>query len=430
MSARKLWADASAFFPHEQDMRIIVLSVLVACSVPVAATSPIQTVVSAIDEADASAALPVELIFLNTGKSQAVHPTPARIPAELLMGGRRVGVTLERSPETAATMSIAAGKFSRARYVLRRAALDGSTSAILSLPGVSAGGYAFNLPATAASPPVAVARQETRLTSLAVSKAPPSAEARAGASDATVEGGTGNAFLANLSAYEPIYAVYGPGTNTDAKLQISFKYQLFGEGGAIGGERSWLDGIHFAFTQRLFWDLGRESSPFRNVDYRPEVFYLLPGRPVTGRVSAGGQAGLLHESNGREGLASRSLNTLYVQPVASLPVGSYRLTAGPRLLAYVGSLEDNPDIKRYRGNTGLFAELTRDDGLRISTTSRLNFGTGKGAINTEASYPLNRLVAPNLNLYVFGQAFVGYGENLLDYDRRTTRLRIGIGIIR
>jgi hypothetical protein len=42
----------------------------------------------------------------------------------------------------------------------------------------------------------------------------------------------GNAFLANLSAYQPIYAVYGPGTNTDARIQISFKYKLFGSSSA------------------------------------------------------------------------------------------------------------------------------------------------------------------------------------------------------
>ena len=34
-------------------------------------------------------------------------------------------------------------------------------------------------------------------------------------------------FLANLSSYEPIYAVCGPGTDTDARLQVSFKYQFF-----------------------------------------------------------------------------------------------------------------------------------------------------------------------------------------------------------
>src|SRR3546814_5038579 len=96
----------------------------------------------------------------------------------------------------------------------------------------------------------------------------------------------------------------------------------------------------------MFWDLGAESSPFRKIDYMPEVFYLLPAAPVREQIALGGQAGFRHESNGRDGLTSRSLNTLYIQPVATMPIGKYTLSLGPRLSFYVGSLEDNPDIKR------------------------------------------------------------------------------------
>src|SRR3546814_8954447 len=45
---------------------------------------------------------------------------------------------------------------------------------------------------------------------------------------ATNDVAAGNAFLPNLSAYAPIFAAYGPGTNSDARLQISFKYTIFG----------------------------------------------------------------------------------------------------------------------------------------------------------------------------------------------------------
>jgi outer membrane phospholipase A len=90
----------------------------------------------------------------------------------------------------------------------------------------------------------------------------------------------GNAFLANLSAYQPIYAVYGPGTNTDARIQISFKYKLFGSSSEDHGPADWRQGLHFAYTQRMFWDLGASSSPFRNIDYQPELIYISP-RPCS-----------------------------------------------------------------------------------------------------------------------------------------------------
>src|SRR3546814_1470401 len=53
----------------------------------------------------------------------------------------------------------------------------------------------------------------------------------------------GNAFLPNLSAYAPIFAAYGPGTNSDARLQISFKYQIFGPPAAPDRRQSWEQGI-------------------------------------------------------------------------------------------------------------------------------------------------------------------------------------------
>src|SRR3546814_8993725 len=115
----------------------------------------------------------------------------------------------------------------------------------------------------------------------------------------------------------------------------------------------------------------------------PEVFYLVPATRITDRIALGCQAGLRHESNGRDSLASRSVNTVYIQPIATMPVGKYTLSVGPRLWFYAGNLKDNPDIKRYRGNSGLFVEIGQDDGLRLTTNSRFNFASGKGAIDAE-----------------------------------------------
>src|SRR3546814_18735616 len=83
-----------------------------------------------------------------------------------------------------------------------------------------------------------------------------------------------------------------------------------------------------------------------------------------------------------------------------MPIGKYTLSLGPRLSFYVGSLEDNPDIKRYRGNTALFAQIGQDDGLRLTTNTRFNFSSGKGDIDDELSYPLDRIVDSSLNIYV------------------------------
>ena len=59
-----------------------------------------------------------------------------------------------------------------------------------------------------------------------------------------------------------------------------------------------------------------------------------------------------------------------------------------------------------------------------------NFGSGKGSVAADISYPLSRVLGGGPDFYLFGQSFVGYGENLLDYHRRTTRLRIGVALVR
>jgi hypothetical protein len=195
----------------------------------------------------------------------------------------------------------------------------------------------------------------------------------------------GNAFLADLSAYQPIYAVYGPGT--DARLQISFKYKLFGSSAVGKGPADWRQGLHFAYTQRMLWDLSAASSPFHNIDFQPELIYItLVRAEQRHRAGRAGRPAPRIEWPRRHRLAQHQ--QLLSGAHGRDPLGSgYRMTVSPRVSVYIGDKSDNPDIIRYRGNAGLFWEIGKDDGLRLSTTARLNFATGKGAFNADVSYP-------------------------------------------
>jgi len=51
-------------------------------------------------------------------------------------------------------------------------------------------------------------------------------------------------------------------------------------------------------------------------------------------------------------------------------------------------------------------------------------------VNGELSYPLPGLLGGGPDVYLFVQGFVGYGENLLDYNRSKTRLRAGFALVR
>lgn len=237
--------------------------------------------------------------------------------------------------------------------------------------------------------------------------------------------------LKNLSAYRPMYALYGA-EPSNAKLQLSFKYQFFDEGGA--GERGrWLSGLHFGFTQTLFWDLSQKSIPFRDIVFSPELMYLLQTRrtPSPDRPAFGLQFGVRHESNGKAGLDSRSLNTVYAEPAIVFMLGNeWQLKAAPRVWAYWGGQDGNEAIERFRGYSSLSVVLGQDDGPRVSGDFRGFVGTGRGSSEFNVSYPLNHHIIDSLNLYLHAQLFTGYGESLLDFDQRKTALRAGFSIVR
>lgn len=361
----------------------------------------------------------IELLFTNDGDAPELLSPPAQVSAELRGQGRSYEAILERVDAPAAPASVLPGSFRRVAY--RLVLPDGLGSgglAMISVPSLGSNTAPFIVPqrmsATTASPAPAVAQTPAPLEAATVAEQRP----------------TGNLFLPGLSAYQPIYGIAGFGTNTNVKLQLSFKYQLFGEQGAFGGAGSLLDGLQFAYTQRMYWDTQRSSLPFRNLDFQPELIYRLQSRERDDRPTYGLMVGLRHESNGREGADSRTVNLAYLEPTLAAKIGGYDVSIGPRAWFYYGGQTGNEDIERYRGYTGLSLAVGSDDGLRLSSFSRYNFGTGKGGAQLDASYPLNRLVWSRLNLYFYGQLFAGYGENLLGYNREVTRARLGIAIVR
>ena len=247
------------------------------------------------------------------------------------------------------------------------------------------------------------------------------------------ETGHGNSFLRNLSVYEPIYFILSP-SPFDAKFQLSFKYHLFTGGEGFAKKWPILSGLYFAYTQTSFWDLGAPSKPFTDSSFRPELFYRghlthLPGWLEHADVDV--QLGVFHESNGKSGADSRSLNALYVRPTVSIPL-KHHLVLNLALQAwqYIGSLSDNPNIGDYRGHASLSVSFGNPDGIMVSSTVRGGIVSGKGNVSVDASYPLNALSFSNLDLYLYTQVYHGYGEDLLDYNHKDTRFRIGIAFVR
>jgi len=236
-----------------------------------------------------------------------------------------------------------------------------------------------------------------------------------------------------FSAHEPIYFLIGA-DEPNGKFQFSFKYQIVPTDSPLGEKAPWTTGFHLAYTQLSFWDLEGESKPFFDNSYKPELLWIWdnirPGDwgPVS-RLDL--QLGLQHESNGRDGDESRSVNIAYVRPVITLgDREGWFVSIGPRVWAYLGSQEDNDDIEQFRGYGDLKVVAGKGDGLQLSATGRIGSDFDKGSLQLDLSYPIRKALFDSIDIYLHGQLFTGFGESLLGYNDSDTNFRVGISLVR
>ncbi len=242
-----------------------------------------------------------------------------------------------------------------------------------------------------------------------------------------------NDFLGSIQAYHPNYFLAGADLD-DAKFQLSFKYQFINPNSVIAEEYDWLRGFYFAYTQLSLWDLEADSLPFEDTNFLPELFYQFSdvNLPILREAShADLQVGIQHESNGRDGDDSRSLNIAYIEPALYFELDNgYELSLVPRVWSYFGSRQGNEDISDFRGNASLTATYGRRQGFQLEAYLRGNPGTGNGAVQLDFTYPLTQVTNNTLGFYLHAQLFRGFGESLLDFNQRDTRFRIGLGLVR
>jgi len=210
--------------------------------------------------------------------------------------------------------------------------------------------------------------------------------------------------------------------NLEAKFQLSVKTTLF--------DKVLLrnDAIQFGFTAASFWQMYNKelSSPFRETNYEPELFWLAPMNWTPWGVDTTLLTiGLSHQSNGRGGSLSRSWNRLYanfiwekgdyvfsLKPWYRLPESKKKEPGDPRG-------DDNPDIEDFMGNFE-FTTVYKRGSHEFSAMLRNNLSSdNKGAIQIEWTFPLLK------NVRGYAQYFNGYGESLIDYNARIERIGIG-----
>lgn len=200
--------------------------------------------------------------------------------------------------------------------------------------------------------------------------------------------------------------------------------------------------LYVAYTSKAFWQAfnSERSSPFRDINHEPEVFMLWPTQWRVGPVlSRAVSFGINHQSNGQLNRAQTDDNGVVAYESLSrswnrVMLGAYfeqknffwhlqtwyRIPEDEKEDPAQAKGDDNPDIEDYMGNFELTLQrmMGRYSGTMM-LRNNLDSDDNKGAVQVDMTFPLTR----KLNGIV--QVFHGYGESLLEYNSRNTRVGIG-----
>lgn len=237
-----------------------------------------------------------------------------------------------------------------------------------------------------------------------------------------------------LTFHRANYLLTGFTNATQVKFQFSFKYDLW-------PNRSHHT-VYLAYTQKSLWDVYDKSSPFRESNYGPEIFYAHYHSETHGQPNAGcglfsEQAGVEHESNGESSDASRSWNRIFI--------GAEAMCYGKPTFGLLGLrawypvfIAENKTIVKTQGygelslGAGIDDEELHMNGL-VTVALRKGWSKtlAKGSVTVDARWrPSYQSVLGKgwkFVPYVWFQYFAGYGETLATYDSASSSARVGIG---
>ena len=187
--------------------------------------------------------------------------------------------------------------------------------------------------------------------------------------------------------------------NTNIKFQISIAQRLTKSTLPFGTY------LFLFYSQKCFWNVLENSMPMTDLNFNPGIGLT---KPLFVKDRFVGKINLIaeHESNGRDGAASRSWNRLSLG--GSIMIDPSIVVHGKFWLPVIDGSE-NKDILNY---CGIYQ-------MGTSFTWRLNYNT---------IVELNYRIFKRDNQFLFLQYYNGYGEGLLDYKQYHSMLRAGIVI--
>ena len=221
---------------------------------------------------------------------------------------------------------------------------------------------------------------------------------------------------------------------TEMRLQLSVRTKL-AKGLLPHVDPEARDSLWFGYTQQSYWQLFSPeiSRPFRNTDHEPEIVYVYPttaNLPWGWRWRYSG-IGLVHQSNGQSLPLSRSWNRVYLMSGMELD-DRWRITGRIwKRIPESAANDDNPGISNYIGRAELSLAWNPNPDNTLALTGRHSLGsTARGSVRLEWLQTLgSSLLGKPSNLRLHTQLFSGYGDSLIDYNRRRTMFSVGLSLV-
>ncbi len=204
--------------------------------------------------------------------------------------------------------------------------------------------------------------------------------------------------------------------NSNVKFQVSISHRL------TKSTLPWNTYLFLFYTQKVFWNVLEESMPMTDLNFNPGIGLV---KPLFVKNRFIGKAMLLleHESNGRDGVKSRSWNKISIG--GNIMIDPTFMVHGKFWIPIVDGGE-NKDILDYCGIYQVGTTFTTIDkrfGAAVTLVKRKGW-----TLNYNTIVELNYRLSKNSNQYLFLQYYNGYGEGLLDYKKFHSMLRLGIVI--
>ena len=225
-----------------------------------------------------------------------------------------------------------------------------------------------------------------------------------------------------------------PYRRTENRIQLSVRTKL-AQGLLTQGHPTLKDSVWFGYSQQSYWQLFTPeiSRPFRATDHEPEVMYVYP---TTAQLPLGWKwrysgIGLVHQSNGQSKPLSRSWNRVYLMTGMELG-NSWNVNARiwKRIPEGSGS-DDNPGISDYigRGELSAFWNINKDNTVGATLRHSLS-SSDRGSVRLEWLQTVGTgLFGTKSNLRFHTQLFSGYGDSMIDYNRKRTVFSVGVSLV-